>query len=54
MLEGNIVSKDRWEEWQRAELTRREQYENKQHRKLFSFSEESLNIHEAIQLSGGR
>ncbi|XP_071675098.1 LRR receptor kinase SERK2 isoform X2 [Lolium perenne] len=54
MLEGNIVSKDRWEEWQRAELTRREQYENKQHHKLFSFSEESLNIHEAIELSGGR
>ncbi|XP_047091132.1 LRR receptor kinase SERK2-like isoform X3 [Lolium rigidum] len=54
MLEGNIVLKDRWEEWQQAELTRRKQYENNQHRKLFSFSEESLNIHEAIELSGGR
>ncbi|KAM0888904.1 hypothetical protein ACQ4PT_028053 [Festuca glaucescens] len=54
MLEGNIVPEDRWEEWQLAELTRRQQYENKQHCKLFSFSEESLNIHEAIELSGGR
>ncbi|XP_047091105.1 LRR receptor kinase SERK2-like isoform X1 [Lolium rigidum] len=54
MLEGNIVLKDRWEEWQQAELTRRKQYENNQHRKLFSFSEESLNIHEAVELSGGR
>uniref|UniRef100_A0ACD5X322 Uncharacterized protein n=2 Tax=Avena sativa TaxID=4498 RepID=A0ACD5X322_AVESA len=54
MLEGNIVSEDRWDEWQQAELTRRQQYENRQHHRLFSFSEESLNIHEAIELSGGR
>ena len=54
MLEGNIAPEDRWEEWQLAELTRRQQYENKQHHKLFSFSEESLHIQEAIELSGGR
>lgn len=54
MLEGNTVPTDRWEEWQIAELTRRQQYENRQHHNLFSFSEESLNIHEAIELSGGR
>ncbi|CAM0873954.1 unnamed protein product [Alopecurus aequalis] len=54
MFEGNIVPEDQWEEWQLAELTRRQQYENKQHHKLFSFSEESLHIHEAIELSGGR
>ncbi|KAM3207959.1 hypothetical protein ACQJBY_062937 [Aegilops geniculata] len=54
MLEEKIVPEDQWEEWQRAELTRRQQYENKQHHKLFTFSEESLNIYEAIELSGGR
>uniref|UniRef100_A0A453QVE2 Uncharacterized protein n=1 Tax=Aegilops tauschii subsp. strangulata TaxID=200361 RepID=A0A453QVE2_AEGTS len=35
-------------------LLRRQQYENKQHHKLFTFSEESLNIYEAVELSGGR
>uniref|UniRef100_R7W285 non-specific serine/threonine protein kinase n=1 Tax=Aegilops tauschii TaxID=37682 RepID=R7W285_AEGTA len=54
MLEEKIVPEDQWEEWQRAELTRRQQYENKQHHKLFTFSEESLNIYEAVELSGGR
>lgn len=54
MLEGDVVPADRWEEWQQAELTRRQQYEMRQQQKLFSFSEESLNIQEAIELSGGR
>ncbi|VAI83188.1 unnamed protein product [Triticum turgidum subsp. durum] len=54
MLEEKIVPEDQWEEWQQAELTRRQQYENKQHHKLFTFSEESLNIYEAVELSGGR
>lgn len=54
MLEGNAVLADRWEEWQVAELTRREQYEMRQHGRSFSFSEESLNIQEAIELSGAR
>ncbi|KAI4963901.1 hypothetical protein ZWY2020_008696 [Hordeum vulgare] len=54
MLEGKFVPEDQWEEWQQAELTRRQLYENKQHHKLFTFSEESLNIYEAVELSGGR
>uniref|UniRef100_A0A0E0MH39 non-specific serine/threonine protein kinase n=2 Tax=Oryza punctata TaxID=4537 RepID=A0A0E0MH39_ORYPU len=54
MLEGNVVPAEQWEEWQVAELARRHQHEMSQQRRLFSFSEESLNIQEAIQLSGGR
>jgi two-component SAPR family response regulator len=54
MLEGDFVPEERWEEWQLAELNRRQQYEMRQQRKLFSFSEESLNIQEAIELSTGR
>ncbi|XP_006663040.1 LRR receptor kinase SERK2-like [Oryza brachyantha] len=54
MLEGNVVPAEQWEEWQVAELARRQQYEMRQQQQLFSFSEESLNIQEAIQLSGGR
>uniref|UniRef100_A0A0E0BL25 non-specific serine/threonine protein kinase n=1 Tax=Oryza glumipatula TaxID=40148 RepID=A0A0E0BL25_9ORYZ len=51
MLEGNVVPAEQWEEWQVAELARRHQHEMNQQRRLFSFSEESLNIQEAIQLS---
>uniref|UniRef100_A0A0E0DXJ9 non-specific serine/threonine protein kinase n=1 Tax=Oryza meridionalis TaxID=40149 RepID=A0A0E0DXJ9_9ORYZ len=54
MLEGNVVPAEQWEEWQVAELARRHQHEMNQQRRLFSFSEESLNIQEAIQLSSGR
>ncbi|KAL6890137.1 hypothetical protein ACP4OV_008900 [Aristida adscensionis] len=54
MLEGEFVPAERWEEWQLAELNRRQQHEMRQQRKLFSFSEESLNIQEAIELSTGR
>ena len=54
MLEGEFVPVERWEEWQLAELNRRQQHETRQQRKLFSFSEESLNIQEAIELSTGR
>ncbi|CAN6363376.1 unnamed protein product [Urochloa humidicola] len=54
MLEGELVPAKRWEDWQLAELSRRQQYETRQQRKLFSFSEESLNIQEAIELSTGR
>jgi hypothetical protein len=54
MLEGDFVPEERWEEWQLAELNRRQQHEMRQQRKLFSFSEESLNIQEAIELSTGR
>ncbi|TVU00519.1 hypothetical protein EJB05_54045 [Eragrostis curvula] len=54
MLEGEFVPEERWEEWQLAELNRRQQHEMRQQRKLFSFSEESLNIQEAIELSAGR
>ena len=54
MLEGEFVPVERWEEWQLAELNRRQQHEMRQQRKLFSFSEESLNIQEAIELSTGR
>ena len=53
MLEGEGLA-ERWEEWQLAELNRRQQHEMRQQRKLFSFSEESLNIQEAIELSTGR
>ncbi|CAO2149651.1 unnamed protein product [Urochloa humidicola] len=54
MLEGELVPAERWKEWQLAELSRRQQYEMRQQRKPFSFSEESLNIQEAIELSTGR
>ncbi|WVZ50582.1 hypothetical protein U9M48_001823 [Paspalum notatum var. saurae] len=56
MLEGEFVPAERWEEWHLAELNRRQQHENemRQQRKLFSFTEESLNIQEAIELSNGR
>ncbi|XP_066337394.1 LRR receptor kinase SERK2-like isoform X4 [Miscanthus floridulus] len=54
MLEGEIVPAERWEEWQLAELQRRQQHEMRQQGKLFNFSEESLNIQEAIELSSGR
>ncbi|KAF8772325.1 hypothetical protein HU200_005917 [Digitaria exilis] len=54
MLEGELVPAERWEEWQLAELSRREQYEMRKQRQPFSFSEESLNIQEAIELSTGR
>ncbi|KAL6653933.1 hypothetical protein ACP70R_007398 [Stipagrostis hirtigluma subsp. patula] len=54
MLEGDFVPAELWEEWQLAELNRRQQHEMRQQRKLFSFSEESLNIQEAIELSAGR
>ncbi|XP_062198311.1 LRR receptor kinase SERK2-like isoform X2 [Phragmites australis] len=54
MLEGDFVPAERWQEWQVSELTRRQQYEMRQQCKLFSFSEESLNIQEAIELSAGR
>ncbi|KAF8700218.1 hypothetical protein HU200_034596 [Digitaria exilis] len=54
MLEGELVPPERWEEWQLAELSRRQQYEMRQQRQPFSFSEESLNIQEAIELSTGR
>ncbi|CAO2146676.1 unnamed protein product [Urochloa humidicola] len=54
MLEGELVPEERWQEWQMAELSRRQQYEMRQQRKPFSFSEESLNIQEAIELSTGR
>uniref|UniRef100_A0A0D9XU17 non-specific serine/threonine protein kinase n=1 Tax=Leersia perrieri TaxID=77586 RepID=A0A0D9XU17_9ORYZ len=54
MLESNVVPAEQWEEWQVAQLTRRQQDEMREQRRLFSFSEESLNIQEAIQLSGGR
>jgi len=54
MLEGELVPAERWEEWQLAELNRRQQYEMRQQCKPFSFSEESLNIQEAIELSTGR
>lgn len=54
MLEGEIVPPERWEEWQLAELQRRQHHEMRQQGKLFSFSEESLNIQEAIELSTGR
>lgn len=54
MLEGELVPAERWEEWQLAELSRRQQYEMRQQRQPFSFSEESLNIQEAIELSTGR
>lgn len=54
MLEGEIVPAERWEEWQLAELKRRQQHEIRQQGKLFNFSEDSLNIQEAIELSTGR
>nr|CAB3490278.1 unnamed protein product [Digitaria exilis]CAB3503005.1 unnamed protein product [Digitaria exilis] len=54
MLEGELVPAERWEEWQLAELSRRQQYEMRKQRQPFSFSEESLNIQEAIELSTGR
>ncbi|TKW01647.1 hypothetical protein SEVIR_8G194400v4 [Setaria viridis] len=54
MLEGELVPAERWQEWQLAELNRRQQYEMRQQCKPFSFSEESLNIQEAIELSTGR
>ncbi|KAJ1256142.1 hypothetical protein BS78_K079100 [Paspalum vaginatum] len=54
MLEEEFVPAERWEEWQLVELNRRQQNEMRQQRKLFSFSEESLNIQEAIELSTGR
>ncbi|TVU00520.1 hypothetical protein EJB05_54046 [Eragrostis curvula] len=54
MLEGDFVPEERWEEWQRVELNRRQQHEMRQQRKLFGFSEESLSIQEAIELSAGR
>ncbi|XP_062182214.1 LRR receptor kinase SERK2-like [Phragmites australis] len=54
MLEGEFVPVERWEEWQLAELKRRQEHEMRQQRKLFSFSEESLNIQEAIELSAAR
>ncbi|KAK3119242.1 hypothetical protein QOZ80_9BG0716520 [Eleusine coracana subsp. coracana] len=54
MLEEDFVPEERWEEWQLAELNRRQQHEMRQQHKLFSFSEESLNIQEAIELSAGR
>ncbi|KAJ1276314.1 hypothetical protein BS78_05G205000 [Paspalum vaginatum] len=54
MLEGESVPAERWEEWQLAELNRRQQHEMRQQRKLFSFTEDSLNIQEAIELSTGR
>jgi hypothetical protein len=54
MLEGELVPAERWQEWQLAELNRRQKYEMRQQCKPFSFSEESLNIQEAIELSTGR
>uniref|UniRef100_A0A0D9XU15 non-specific serine/threonine protein kinase n=1 Tax=Leersia perrieri TaxID=77586 RepID=A0A0D9XU15_9ORYZ len=54
MLESNVVPAEQWEEWQVAQLTRRQQDEMREQRRLFSFSEESLNIQEAIQLSGDK
>ncbi|TVU24417.1 hypothetical protein EJB05_26851 [Eragrostis curvula] len=54
MLEGDFVPEERWEDWQLAELNRRQQHEIRQQRSPFSFSEESLNIQEAIELSAGR
>ncbi|CAL4979967.1 unnamed protein product [Urochloa decumbens] len=54
MLEGELIPAERWEDWQMTEVSRRQQYEMRQQRKPFSFSEESLNIQEAIELSTGR
>lgn len=54
MLEGDFVPEERWEEWQLAELNRRQQHEIRQQHPLFGFTEESLNIQEAIELSAGR
>ena len=54
ILEGDFVPEERWEEWQLAELNRRQQHEMRQQRKPFSFNEDSLNIQEAIELSAGR
>ncbi|XP_052135224.1 LRR receptor kinase SERK2-like isoform X2 [Oryza glaberrima] len=55
MMEGNVVRAEQWEEWQAAELARSaRQVEMRQQQRLVSIREESVNIQEAVQLSGAR
>ncbi|XP_010269290.1 PREDICTED: probable LRR receptor-like serine/threonine-protein kinase At5g10290 isoform X2 [Nelumbo nucifera] len=51
MLEGDGLAK-RWEECQRVEVTRRQEYERM--RRRFDWGEDSMYNQEAIELSGGR
>ncbi|KAK3030984.1 hypothetical protein RJ639_035735 [Escallonia herrerae] len=51
MLEGEGLA-ERWEEWQHAELNRRQEYERLQRR--FNWGEDSIHNQDAVELSGGR
>ncbi|KAK3031638.1 hypothetical protein RJ639_037386 [Escallonia herrerae] len=51
LLEGEGLA-ERWEEWQHAEVNRRQEYERLQRR--FNWGEDSIHNQDAVELSGGR